>query len=94
MAQLAHVTVGDTATDITSGLADGCYVAQAAGSGMATVVLYASGTAAPTDDLDFFSLKGGAFFVFTVGGDAPATWAKSAFADLAVTLSLALVPDP
>ena len=94
MAQLAHIEVGDTPTDVTAGLADGCYVAQAAGSGMATVVLYASGAAAPVADLDYFSLNGGAFFVFTVGGDAPATWAKSAFADLAVSLSLALVPDP
>ena len=92
MPQLAHIEVGDTPTDVTDGLDDGTYIAQAVGSDVAVVALYASGTAAPTDDLDYFSLKGGAFFVFTVGGDAPATWAKSATPDLASYLSLALVP--
>ena len=92
--QVPHVEVTDTATDITAGLADGCYVGQIAAT-LADIgdqaVLYASAETAPADDADFFRAGFGGFFSFTVGDDQPATWVKTSMAGLTVPVALAVL---
>ena len=87
MAQLPHLEVGDTPTDITDGLEPGCYVAQVSGSPAALGVLYASGPTAPDVDADYFHCRGNGYFTFTVA-DGP-TWAKSSVAGIVFTVALA-----
>ena len=89
MAQITHVAVGATPVDLTAGLAAGAYVAQAGGDPPAAGVLYATGTAAPTDAEDYFAARAGEYFVFRVGGTA--TWAVSD-TGLDVAVALARVP--
>ena len=90
MAQVAHVDVGATPVDLTSGLAAGCYVAQAGGDTPGAGVLYATATAAPTDSADYFNARAGDYFTFTSGGTP--TWAVSDIPGVAVVVALALVP--
>ena len=88
MAQLAHISVGDTPVDLTDGLAAGCYVAQARDFGD-TVLLYATATAAPTDDDDYFLAAGLGYFTFNVAAGEEPTWARAAVAGQMVTVALA-----
>lgn len=94
MAQVPHIEAGDTPTDISAGVADGCYVAQVA-AGLAEIgdqaVLYATAETAPTDDADYFRAGYGEFFTFTVGDDQPATWVKTSMPGLTVPVALARV---
>lgn len=89
--QLQHVEVGDTPTDLTASLADGCYLAQVRDHPDAVGVLYAAATSAPAVDDAYFAARGGEFFTFVVDDDEPPTWCKSALAGQTVTLALALV---
>ena len=95
MAQLAHIEVGSTPVDLTSGLADGCYLAQIA-EGLADLgdqpVLYATAETAPTDIDDYFRAGRSDFFTFNVAADLPATWARTPFAGLTASVALARVP--
>ena len=93
MAQLPHVEATDTATDITVGLPDGCYVAQvaAAGGNGVLAVLYATAATAPTDDNDFFRAGPREFFTFTVGAGQDPTWCKTGLAGLPIPLALAVL---
>ena len=91
MAQLAHVEVGDTAIDLTAGLADGLYIAQVRDQPGAVGVLYASRVTAPSVDVDYFAARAGEFFTFIVGTAEPTTWAKSALSGSSFTLACALV---
>ena len=88
MAQLAHIEVGDTPVDLTTGLAAGCYVAQARDFGD-TVLLYATATTAPTDPGDYFLAEGRSYFTFTVSDAVAPTWAKAAVDGQMVTVALA-----
>lgn len=94
MGQIAHVDVGDSPTDITAGLADGCYVAQVV-AGLAGIgdqaVLYATREMAPSDDADYFRAAFGEFFTFTVGDGQPPTWVKTSMAGLVVPVALAVL---
>ena len=90
MPQLAHVDVGATPVDLASGLAAGCYVAQAGGDPPAPSLLYATAATAPTDSDDYFAARAGEYFTFSVGGTP--TWAKSDVPGLTVVVALALVP--
>ena len=95
MAQLAHVDVGDSPVDLTAGRAAGCYVVQVASRPAVMgdeAVLYCSAETAPADSDDWFRAGVGAFFAFTVGGDAATTWAKTSAAGLTVPVALAMVP--
>ena len=74
--QLAHIEIGDTATDITSGLDAGVYVAQCRGQQNDIGILYATVSPAPTDDDDYFRAVGDSFFSFTVDLDVGPTWCK------------------
>ena len=74
--QLAHIEIGDTAIDLTTGLAVGTYVAQVRRQEHDVGVLYATTSPAPTDDDDYFHAAGGEFFTFTVDLDVEPTWCK------------------
>ena len=92
MAQLSHVTVGDTPLDITAGLAAGCYVAQSRGQTDAVGVLYATAATPPVADNDYFRARGDTFFTFTVGPDDPPTWCKTSVTGAEMVVALASVP--
>ncbi len=90
--QLAHITVGDTPTDLTAGLAAGCYLAQVRDFDPdSRGVLYGSGEAPPDNDDDYFAAVSGSFFTFLVGDDEMPVWAKSTVPGFTWTLALALV---
>ena len=78
MAQLSHFEATETAADITSGLADGRYLAQPRGERGGVGVLYASSPLPPATDLDFFQCRTSDSFIFYAGTDAGPTWCKSA----------------
>ena len=88
MAQLPHLVVGDSPTDITDGLDAGCYVAQVRPAYGEQGVLIATATAAPADVDDYFLFSGGAFFSFRVGPSEMPTWARSSVTGVAYTLAL------
>ena len=89
MAQLPHLSITTTPSDITIGLTAGCYVAQVrTGSLDGFGVLYATGVSAPTDLNDFFSCLSGRFFTFEAPGPV---WCR---ASVGVTFDLALAPGP
>ena len=74
MAQVPHVDVSSTPTDITVGLEDGCYIGQCVGGPLNSIgISYATADVAP-DAADYFTCFGGYFFSFTVGDDEPPTW--------------------
>ena len=89
--QLAHIEIGDTATDLTLRLGNGCYLCQVSSSPDDVGVLYASAATAPSDDADYFGARGHEFFTFNVGPGEPKTWCKSGLAASSFTLALALV---
>ena len=90
MAQLVHLEVADTATDISAGLTSGaCFVCQSRNDPPAPGVLFASAVTAPSNDLDYFTARGGEYFSFTAG--SVPVWCKSAIPGVAGTVSLARV---
>ena len=97
MAQISHVDVGATPTDITSGLDDGCYVAQVGDREAGRFVpvddglgvLYASAASAPTDTADYFHCRPGDFFTFTVTATSGPVWAMSA-TGVSIVVALAM----
>ena len=89
--QLAHIEIGDTPVDLTTGLEAGVYVAQPRGPDDLGV-LYCTRSVAPTSDDDYFRARGDTFFSFTVDLDNPPTWCKQgAVSGTATVVSLALV---
>ena len=88
MAQLAHISVGDTPVDLTGGLAAGCYVAQVRDFGD-TVLLYATVDTPPADDADYFLAAGRSYFTFTASDGVAPTWAKAAVDGHVATVALA-----
>lgn len=89
MGQVPHIEVGNTPTDITAGLADGCYIGQNVATGSVLGVLFATRATAPTDDADYFRAGPGELFTFTVAAGEPPTWAKSSDPDVPVPVALA-----
>ena len=87
MAQIPHLSVGDTPTDITDGLEPGCYVAQVCGSPDSLGVLYATRQTPPDAEADYFHCRGNGYFTF-IAGVLP-TWAKSSIPGIALTVALA-----
>ena len=88
MAQVAHVDVGTTPVNLTTGLAAGCYLAQPRDQLEEVGVLYATGATAPSDLDDWFSARAGEFFTFTVTATDPVpTWCRAVLGSVAVALA-------
>ena len=92
MAQLAHVSVGDTPVGLADGLDAGCYVAQVASRPAVMgdeAVLYATAAVPPADVGDWFRAGVREFFTFRVGAGVAPTWARTSAAGLVVPVALA-----
>ena len=87
MPQVNHVTATSTATDISTGLGYGSYVAQVLDRDGDVLprnvvgVLYGSAASEPSTDNDYFHCRTGDYFTFTVSAATGPVWVKTARVD-------------